>query len=95
MIPALIVQILLIIINLLIVVLIVQAVVSWLVAFQIVNPNNPGIETIWRFTRAITDPLLKPIRRFIPPVSGVDLSPLVLILILYILQQIVPYLLLT
>lgn len=88
------VQILLFIINLLIIVLIVQAVLSWLLAFQIVSLSSPIIDTIWRFTRTITDPMLRPIRRFIPPVSGVDLSPLVLLLALYLLQQAIPMLLL-
>jgi len=94
MIISLLVEILLILINLLVVVLIVQAVLSWLLAFQIVSLRNPAIDTIWRFTKALTDPLLRPIRRFIPTVSGVDLSPLVLLLILYILQRVIPMLLL-
>ncbi len=76
------------IINLIIFVLIVQAVLSWLIAFELVSRRNQFIETIWRLTNALTDPMLRPIRRFMPRVSGVDFSPMVLILLLYVLQRV-------
>ena len=84
----LIVEILVWIINLLIFVLIVQAVLSWLIAFELVSRRNQFIETIWRLTNALTNPMLRPIRRFVPPVSNVDLSPMVLLLLLYVLQRV-------
>lgn len=90
----LLVDLLLIVINLLIVILIVQAVLSWLIAFEVVSRRQPAVDTIWRFTRALTDPMLRPIRRFIPPVSGVDLSPIVLFLILFVIARLIPMLLL-
>jgi len=86
-------QIIFLILNMLIVVIIVQVVISWLFAFEIVNRRTPVIDTIWRFTGVITEPLLRPIRRIIPPVSGFDFSPMVLLLIIYVIQRLIPMLL--
>jgi len=73
--------------GLIIVVLIVRVVISWLVAFEIVSRRNPMIESVWRFTTAITNPMLRPLRRLIPPIAGVDLSVLVLVLVLALLRD--------
>lgn len=76
-----------IILNLMIWVLIIQAVLSWLVAFNVVNGRNQVVATIWRFTHALTEPVLKPIRRLLPSFNGLDLSPLVLILAIYLIRD--------
>ena len=63
--------------------LIVQAVLSWLIAFGVVNTRNRGIvmvaDVLWR----LTEPALRPIRRILPDLGGIDISPVVLILLLY------------
>lgn len=69
-------------IGLLIVVLVVNVVVSWLYAFDIVSRRNPFVSSVYEFSRRISDPLLRPLRRLIPPIAGVDLSVLVLLLLL-------------
>lgn len=68
------------------VVLIVYVVISWLYAFDVVSRRNQAIAAVWDFTSRLSDPLLRPLRRIIPPIAGVDLSVLVLLLILYLLQ---------
>ena len=68
--------------GLLIVALIITAILSWLVAFDVVNLRNPAIRQIYYALDRITEPLLSPIRRFIPPLGGVDLSFIVLFLII-------------
>lgn len=68
------------------IVLIVYVVISWLYAFDIVGRRNAFVSTIWEFTRRVSDPMLRPLRRLIPPIAGVDLSVMVMILILWILQ---------
>lgn len=68
------------IIQLLVVVLIVYVVISWLYAFDIVSRRNQFVYSVWEFCRRIVDPVLRPLRRLIPPIAGVDLSVLVLIL---------------
>jgi YggT family protein len=68
------------------VVLIVYVVISWLYAFDVVSRRNAFVSSVWEFTRRISDPLLRPLRRLIPPIAGVDLSVLVMLLILWLLQ---------
>lgn len=78
------------IIQLAIIVLIVNAVLSWLFAFDVVSPRNRFMAQLYEFTQRLTRPMLEPLRRFIPPVGGVDLSPLVLILGLGFVSQLIP-----
>ena len=75
-------------IDLFIWVLIISAILSWLIAFNIVNTQNQLVYLIRDFTYRLTEPLLAPIRRMIPDLGGVDLSPIILILILYFIQMV-------
>lgn len=68
-------------------VLIVHVVISLLYAFDIVRRGNAFVDSLWRFTTALTEPMLRPLRRVIPPVSGVDLSVLVLLLAIYLVRD--------
>ena len=79
------------ILGLIQVILIVYVVISWLYAFDIVSPRNQFVRAIWEFTSRLSDPFLRPLRRMIPPIGGVDLSVLVLLLILWLLQAEVSY----
>jgi YggT family protein len=65
---------------------IATVVVSWLVAFGVLNMNNQFVRQIVRGIDAVTDPILRPIRRIIPPIGGLDFSPVILLIILYVLQ---------
>jgi YggT family protein len=67
--------------------LIAQAIMSWLLAFNVMNYRNQVVRTIWEFLSRITEPLLRPIRRFLPSFGGIDLSPLVLILVIIFAQR--------
>ena len=67
--------------------LIIQAIMSWLLAFNVLNPRNQVIGMIWQFTLRVTEPLLRPIRRILPNFGGLDLSPMVLILIIYFIRR--------
>jgi YggT family protein len=66
--------------------LIGQAVLSWLIAFGIVNRHNRVVGMIEDFLWRITEPALRPIRRILPNLGGIDISPVVLILLLYFLD---------
>lgn len=68
--------------------LILSVVLSWLVAFGIVNSSNQFISTVGEFLFRITEPALQPIRKFLPNLGGIDISPLVLILGMYFLLEI-------
>ena len=74
------------IITLYIWVIIINAIASWLVAFNVINARNQFVYQLLRFFDAVTDPLLRPIRRIIPLIGGIDLSPIVLILALQFIQ---------
>ena len=73
-------------INLMVIFIIVQAVASWLVAFNVINARNQLVYSILRFLDAVTSPLLEPFRRIIPTLGGVDISPIVVLLLLRFAQ---------
>ena len=70
------------IINLMIWFIIAQAILSWLVAFDVVNYRNRFVYSVGSFLDQITRPLLEPFRRIIPSLGGIDVSPIVVILLL-------------
>ncbi|HAE49137.1 MAG: hypothetical protein CMO30_19445 [Tistrella sp.] len=70
-------------------ILIASVILSWLVAFNVVNTNNQVVYTIGSFIHRITEPVLRPIRNFLPSLGGLDLSPLVLLLLLNFLKIVV------
>jgi YggT family protein len=75
-------------INIYIWVLIVSAVLSWLVAFNVLNTRNKFVYMLGDFLWRVTEPALRPIRRVLPNLGGVDVSPIVLILVLYFARDV-------
>jgi YggT family protein len=69
-------------INLLVLAIIVSAVLSWLVAFDVVNLRHPVARQVVLFLDAVTRPVLRPIQRVIPPLGGFDISPVIAIIVL-------------
>jgi len=67
--------------------LIIGGIMSWLVAFGVLNPRNRFVQVVGDMLFRITEPVLRPIRRWLPPVGGMDLSPLVLIFIIIFIQS--------
>jgi YggT family protein len=57
-----------------------RVVLSWLIGFNVVNQFNPAVQAVQRFCYAATEPLLRPIRRLMPDLGGLDISPIVLLL---------------
>lgn len=72
-------------------VIIASAIFSWLYAFNVVNPGNQFIATIGRMLYQLTEPLLRPVRRFVPNFGGLDISPLLLLLLIFLLQRVIAY----
>jgi YggT family protein len=68
--------------NLLVVAIIVSAVLSWLVAFDVINLRNQIVYNIARFLDAVTRPILRPFQKIIPPIGGVDITPIIVLLII-------------
>lgn len=73
-------------INIIVIVVIVQFVLSLLISFNVVNMHNDFVAAIWRAVNAILEPVLSPIRKIMPNTGAVDLSPMVLIIGLTIIQ---------
>jgi len=67
-------------------IIIAQAILSWLVAFNVINTYNDFVRTFLNALDRITEPLYRPIRRVLPDFGGIDFSPLVLLLLIYILR---------
>lgn len=70
-------------------IIIASVVLSWLMAFNVVNAYNPFVRSLWGALNAMTEPLLRPIRRVLPDLGGIDLSPLVLLLGVHFVRSVV------
>ncbi len=68
-------------------IIIASAVFSWLYAFNVVNPRNQFVGTIGNMLFRLTEPALRPIRRFMPDLGGIDISPIILLLAIFFIRQ--------
>ncbi len=66
--------------------IIISAVLSWLIAFNVINTGNQIVYTIVDFLYRITEPAIRPIRRFVPNLGGIDISPIILLLAIFFLE---------
>ena len=82
-------QIVQLLLNIIWWIIVIQAVLSWLIAFNVINTYNDFVRTVWNALGRITEPLYRPIRRILPDFGALDLSPLVVLLLIYILSNIV------
>ena len=84
------------ILTLLVIAVFISVILSWLINFNVINGHNQFVATIWRLTNAVTEPLLRPIRNVLPPLGGLDLSPIVLLLLIqFIRGWVIPVLIVT
>lgn len=73
--------------SLLVFVIFANVILSWLIAFNVINSQNQFVQTVWRFTGAFTEPFLRPIRSVLPNLGGIDLSPLILLLAIFFIRD--------
>ena len=71
--------------------LIAAAILSWLIAFNVVNTRNQFVAAVAEFLYRITEPALRPIRQVLPNLGGLDISPIILILIIMLIQRVISY----
>ena len=81
------------VLGLLVLAIIISAILSWLVAFDVINLRNRFVYNVAHFLDAVTRPILRPVQKIIPPLGGVDISPIIVLLLIqgfrsYILPQI-------
>jgi YggT family protein len=62
---------------------------SWLVAFKVLSIQNPTVRSIWGGLERVTEPVYAPIRRIIPPLGGLDLTPMAVLLLIFFLQRLI------
>jgi YggT family protein len=82
-------QILYVLLNVIWWIIIIQAVMSWLIAFNVINTHNDFVRSIWQALDKMTEPLYRPIRKIMPDFGALDLSPMVVLLLLYIVTNII------
>jgi YggT family protein len=68
-------------------VMLAMIIMSWLISFNIINTRNQFVYSVWQILNQLTEPVLRPIRRLLPNMNGLDLSPLVVFLIIMFIQQ--------
>lgn len=76
-------------IQLYVYVVLASVILSWLMAFNVINPYNPFVRSLHQAINAVTEPLLRPIRSILPDLGGIDLSPVVLLLACTFVQSVV------
>jgi YggT family protein len=84
----LVIDILRIILNVAWWIILIQAILSWLIAFNVINTWNETVRTIWEGLGKLTEPLYRPIRRYMPDTGGLDLSPLVVLVLILISYEV-------
>jgi len=72
-------------------VILITVIMSWLIAFNVINGANPYVRQVSYALRRLTEPLLAPIRRFLPDLGGIDISPIVLLILLQFVRYLVVY----
>ena len=70
-------------------IVIASAVMSWLIAFNVVNPRHQVVRAIAEFLYRVTEPVFRPIRNMLPNLGGIDISPIIVILIIVFIQSVV------
>lgn len=81
-------QIVMVLLNVLWWIIVIQAILSWLIAFNVINTQNDFVRSIWHGLQVMTEPIYRPIRRILPDFGALDVSPIVVLLTIYILQSV-------
>jgi len=82
-------EILILILTVFFWVIIAQVVLSWLIAFDVINIKNPQAQNLITLLNKITDPVFKPLRKYIPAIGGIDITPIIIIFAISILQRMI------
>lgn len=69
-------------------IILIQVLISWLIVFDVINVNNSKAQSLINLLKRATDPVFKPLQKVIPPIGGIDITPIVVILGLSLLQRV-------
>jgi YggT family protein len=70
-------------------IIIIMAILSWLIAFHVINIHNDFVRSVWNALNSITEPALRPIRQVLPNLGGIDISPVILLLLIFLIEDII------
>lgn len=76
-------------IDIYIIIIILQVAVSWLIVFEVINDSNQQAQNLVSLLKRATDPVYKPLQKYIPPIGGIDITPIIVILGLQLLRALV------
>jgi YggT family protein len=77
------------IINFYIIIIITHVAVSWLITFKVLDTTNPRAQNLVDLLKRLTDPVMKPVQKYVPPIGGIDLTPIVVIIGLQVLNTLI------
>lgn len=80
-------EVIIFLLNAYIYIIIAAVIVSWLIAFNVINTRNQIVAMIVDFLYRITEPVFRPIRQLMPNLGGIDFSPLIVLLIIYVIER--------
>lgn len=70
-------------------IIIASVIISWLIAFEVLNIRNPQAQNLINLLNKATEPVYKPLRKFIPPIGGIDITPIIVIFAIFLLQNLI------
>lgn len=82
-------QILILLLNIFTFLIIAQVVISWMIAFGVINTANPQAARLVDGLTRLTDPVMQPVRRFVPPIGGIDITPIIVIFAIMLLERVI------
>ncbi len=82
-------QLLIFILDVYFYIIIASVIISWLIAFEVLNVKNPQAQNLIKFLNKLTEPVYKPLRKFIPPIGGIDITPIIVIFAIFLLQNLI------
>lgn len=75
-------------VDIYIAIIVIQVAISWLIVFDVINAKSPQAQNLIKLLQKATDPVYKPLRKYIPPIGGIDITPIIVILGLSLLKSI-------
>ena len=82
-------QLLIFILDVYFYIIIASVIISWLIAFEVLNVKNPQAQNLIKLLNKLTEPVYKPLRKFIPPIGGIDITPIIVIFAIFLLQNLI------
>jgi YggT family protein len=70
-------------------IIIASVIISWLIAFEVLNLKNPQAQNLVNLLNKLTEPVYKPLRKFIPPIGGIDITPIIVIFAIFLLKNLI------